>query len=257
MGVEKPDSSEDEEASLVLTNNQSQFENPETNYDSQEASAVFDPFEPLENESGNLNPLEDSYLQSPGMDFSEERTEDQYSVDEEETRFEQNGGMESEEFVPLEPDAEAVDLLKNEPMDEREAEYQELDLSASPNSTPIDITSFANSEESSLNNGELLYDLTISLLDSKDLKETLKMVLLDPKLKLNHHEILKSIKEGRVIIANLNPIKAKRIAEQLQYFSLNVTWKQKRVVMSEPEKKLALTSEKEESSGSGVDSEFI
>ena len=42
---------------------------------------------------------------------------------------------------------------------------------------------------------------------------------------------LKKIRDGKVTIPNLNPIKAKRIVEQLQYYDIEVKWTQKRVVM--------------------------
>ena len=48
---------------------------------------------------------------------------------------------------------------------------------------------------------------------------------------------MKKIKDGKVTIPNLNPIKAKRIVEQLQYYDVDIKWVQKRVVMEtiEPE----------------------
>lgn len=104
-------------------------------------------------------------------------------------------------------------------------------LSGEPDKKPVDISDFANSEESNLDNGEYLYDVQLSRIDSKDLRETLKSVLMDEKLKLNHGEFVKQIKDGRVTIPDLNPVKAKRIIEQLHYTDIDIRWVQKRVTM--------------------------
>lgn len=110
-------------------------------------------------------------------------------------------------------------------------ELESFPMASAADPDPVDISDYANSEASSLEDGEFLYDITISRLDSKDLKDALKYVLLDEKLKINHHEYLKKIRDGQVTIPDLNPIKAKRIVEQLQYQELGITWRQKRVVM--------------------------
>ena len=125
----------------------------------------------------------------------------------------------------------------NQGDEDYEEEIETFPLASQPDPNPVDITEFANSEESSLEDGDLLYDLIIGRLDSKDLKDSLKYVLMDEKLKLNHLSYLKKIKGGKLLIPDLNPIKAKRIVEQLQYLDLDIKWKQKRVIMEavEPE----------------------
>ena len=120
----------------------------------------------------------------------------------------------------------------------------EFSATSKPNSNPVDITEFANSEQSNMDEGEYLYDLTIDRLDSRDLREALKDILMDKKLKINDHEFLKKIKNGCVCIPNLNPVKAKIIVEQLQYYDLNIHWKQKRVVIEEtPDEEEALVED--------------
>ncbi len=120
-----------------------------------------------------------------------------------------------------------------EDMESEEENTENVSSAPKPNSNPVDVTEFANSELSNMDDGEYLYDLTISHLDSKDLREALKEVLMDKKLKINHNDFLKKIKNGQVCIPNLNPVKAKTIVEQLQFYDLNIYWKQKRVVMEE------------------------
>ncbi|MCJ8276047.1 MAG: hypothetical protein HRT44_05640 [Bdellovibrionales bacterium] len=103
-----------------------------------------------------------------------------------------------------------------------------------PDNKPVDITEFANSEDSSLEGGEYLYTVQISRIDSKDLRDDLKYVLMDEKLKLDYVALMRKISSGKLLIPDLHPIKAKRIVEQLQFFDLEVRWVQKRVIMEEP-----------------------
>lgn len=129
------------------------------------------------------------------------------------------------------------DSHSSEDYEEGESEVSAFAMPSEPDTTPVDITNYANSEASSLEEGELLYDLYLGRIDSKELRETLKYVLMDEKLQLNYHEYLRKIKDGKVSIENLNPIKTKRIVEQLQYCDIDISWVQKRIVMEsvEPE----------------------
>ncbi len=111
------------------------------------------------------------------------------------------------------------------------SEEEDLGIASAPDKKPLDVTDFANSEASSLEGGEFLYELRISGLDSKDLRDVLKAVLMDEKLKLNYNGIMKKISQGQVKIEGLNPVKAKRIVEQLQYFDLKIKWRQSRVTV--------------------------
>lgn len=136
-----------------------------------------------------------------------------------------------EEFPEDLEDASEAPERSHADNDEEEPPLETFEMAEKPDTEPLDITDFANSEASNLEDGELLYDLYLSRLDSKDLRDAFKFVLLDEKLKLNHHEYLKNIRNGRVTISNLNPIKAKRIVEQLQYTAIDISWKQKRVTV--------------------------
>ena len=82
---------------------------------------------------------------------------------------------------------------------------ENLSSASRPNSNPLDVTEFANSELSNMDDGEYLYDLTISHMDSKDLREAFKEILMDKKLKINHNDFLKKIKNGQVCIPKSQP----------------------------------------------------
>ena len=159
----------------------------------------------------------------------------------------QQDSLEVDEEIDSQPEVEmATDAVSPEgpndqqeesSLDEDEESPEQFPMAAQADSAPVDVTEFANSEESSLEEGELMYDIFISRIDSKDLRDEVKFVLMDEKLKLNHGEYIKKIKGGKLTVPDLNPIKAKRVVEQLQYSDLDIKWKQKRVIIEtvEPE----------------------
>lgn len=139
-------------------------------------------------------------------------------------------GFESGSDESIEEGESAPQIQNDEPMEWAES-VASSGLPTAPDSEPLDVTSFANSEESNLKEGEYLYDLSVSGVDSKDLKEILRLTLADPKLKLSPLNLMKQIKSGRLLIPSLNPVKAKRIIEQLQYHDFMVTWRQRHVAI--------------------------
>ena len=168
-------------------------------------------------------------------DFDEHSVLDADIIEDEESDSEENADLpdppEDESYTEEDDEPVEDSIHQTDFADDQEEEVEVFAMPSEPDPAPVDVTNYANSETSSLEDGEFLYDVWISRIDSKDLKDALKYVLIDEKLKLNHHEYMKAIKDGEVMIPNLNPIKAKRIVEQLQYFSLDISWKQKRVVM--------------------------
>ncbi len=159
----------------------------------------------------------------------------------------QEDPLDTADEIESQPEVEmaAEPVSSNDPIDqggvssfdEEEESPEQFPVAQQADSTPVDVTEFANSEESSLEEGELMYDIFISRIDSKDLRDEVKFVLMDEKLKLNHGEFIKKIKGGKLTVPDLNPIKAKRVVEQLQYSDLDIKWKQKRVIIEtvEPE----------------------
>ena len=193
------------------------FEETEQHDDADESG-----FQTDDHDSGDFEPVDD---------FSEDQ-DDMTSVESMEESFEEPMDNPIEDPVEEEPPQAQFDS----PVEEDE-EIETFEMPSAPDPDPVDITDFANSEDSNMDQGDLVYDITVSRLDSKDQKDSLKYVLLDEKLKINHHEFLKKIKGGKVVIPDLNPIKAKRIVEQLQFLDLDIKWRQKRVIIEtvEPE----------------------
>ena len=146
-----------------------------------------------------------------------------------------------EEFQPLEEEfvEEPVEELvaEEEVMEEDFMEPEPLEpvaaMPATPDTEPVDITDFANSEESSLEDGLYLYNLSIDRIDSKEFRDIVKYVLGDQKLKLDVVSIMSNLSKGRLVIKDLHPLKAKRIIEQLQYYDFDIRWEQHLVVLEE------------------------
>lgn len=101
------------------------------------------------------------------------------------------------------------------------------DLDSEPEVTRTiaqEIESFANSEVSNL--GALSYSVIISGIDTKELRQELQSVLSEPKYMLDWRPLMESIREGEIVIRNLNPVKTSRLVMQLSYLSLQVSWRQ-------------------------------
>lgn len=181
-------------------------------------------------------------------DYTDNNDEGLFASDESDLEASENGEQEASAWDD-EPDGEDSsqtddDAGFEDPVDDEDAwqataprldgepeHLEEFPMPAEPDPNPVDVTDFANSEESNLEGGEILYDLKLSRIDSKEQKEAVKYTLMDGKLKLDHKELMKNIKGGELTVPDLNPIKAKRIVEQLQYTDLDIQWRQKRVIM--------------------------
>lgn len=146
-----------------------------------------------------------------------------------------------EEEEPLEESPETeLETATEESFDAEEpfeSGYEEVAPMAAavpiPDNEPVDVTEFANSEDSLMEDGYYLYNLSIDRIDSKEQRETVKYVLGDLKLKLDLNEVMSHFKNGRLVILDLHPLKAKRIIEQLQYFDFDIRWEQKLVVLED------------------------
>ena len=232
------------EESLVEATNETVFENSGIYGQTETATDPIDPDEtvpelPASDEEDIASTSEDNFTNS-GQGFDPIEADIDNLLEDVEEILSSDGDMvatsfeEDEDIEEFEDGEERhKDPVVEQPVArfEEPEEEQDFSMPQEPDPNPVDVTSFANSEASNLEDGEYLYDVMVGRIDSKDLKEALKYVLIDEKLKLNHHEFLKKIKDGKVTIPDLNPIKAKRIVEQLQYFDLDIKWLQKRVIM--------------------------
>ena len=135
---------------------------------------------------------------------------------------------EQSEEAPVEGSSEFLDAFS-----EQDDSQMEEDLSAAVaeqeseiNQDFSDVEKYGNAQATS-EKGFLRYDLRISGLDSSEIEQQIMFILEDPRFNWDAKEILKSQKEGVLVIKNLNPIKAMCLVSDLSFLSvLELSWKQ-------------------------------
>ncbi len=86
-----------------------------------------------------------------------------------------------------------------------------------------EISDFANTDSQLAG---LNYDLTITGIDTQETKALFKEAIEDSKFAWDAIEIMKSLKNGRVVIQRMSPAKAFLLAKRIQFLDIERTWKQ-------------------------------
>ncbi|MGE4130946.1 MAG: hypothetical protein AB7F86_04875 [Bdellovibrionales bacterium] len=100
---------------------------------------------------------------------------------------------------------------------------------ASPTPNPADLSDlsdFGNSEESGGREGSLRYNLTISGIDTSDIRHSFREAITDRKLMWDIDQIIRSIRNGEVQIANVSAVKAYLVVTRLRGLPVQVSWEQ-------------------------------
>ncbi len=103
------------------------------------------------------------------------------------------------------------------------ATESELESSADP----LGIQRFDQSAASQMRDGEYLYEVVITGIDSADLKREVLMALSEKRFSLIISELQKEIQKGELIVRNLNPVRAMLIVLRLQSLDITIEWRQK------------------------------
>lgn len=149
---------------------------------------------------------------------------------------------------PYEPPADDAVEEFAEPVEdvaEDEVEYSEnfLDnLSEKKTTTPsaedpLDIQRFDESAASQMDDGEYVYEVIITGIDSADLKKEIIMALSEKRFSLIVSELQNEIQKGELIVRNLNPVRAMLIVLRLQSLDVIVEWRQKHFTQEAKNKK--------------------
>ncbi|MCH2534066.1 MAG: hypothetical protein MK008_06460 [Bdellovibrionales bacterium] len=93
-----------------------------------------------------------------------------------------------------------------------------------PNDMMQEIQDFANSDESALEQGALLYDIRIQGIDTKELRGEILEYLNDSKLGLDLESL--KIDQGTLIVKSLNPVVVSVIAQRLKPLPIVLDWRQ-------------------------------
>jgi hypothetical protein len=89
-----------------------------------------------------------------------------------------------------------------------------------------DIARFGNSDVSSARDGSLRYNLWVTGIDTSDVREAFREAITDRRLVWDIDQILRSVKNGEVRIANVSPAKAFIVVTRLRQLPVHVRWEQ-------------------------------
>lgn len=194
----------------------------------------------LESESNQLDSFQDfNNFQIDEPEESEESHQpneaaeyrgDEQQIDEPEPQALDN-------FLEFDNSEENIDTaLDNQEVAESEDEPEPVTINAqwpdhsnvgeSQNSANVmqEIQEYANSEESALDQGPLLYDLRIQGIDTKELRNQVLEHLSDSQLGIEAEQL--KIDQGCLILDSLNPVITSVIVQRIKALPVIVDWRQ-------------------------------
>ena len=167
-------------------------------------------------------------------DFSESQEENQVS---EETKDVKSLEASSEEIKKEPPEETFEDSSLNSSPLEKESlssSSEELppieNVEENPLPSKEDFAEVTNYGNKASEEGAFSYDLTLSEINSKEVREKIEKVLEDGFLNMNPEENDLSIKEGVLKLKNMSPVQVHIIVKSLIGFPLKIAWKQELVV---------------------------
>ena len=96
--------------------------------------------------------------------------------------------------------------------------------------TMEEIHQFANSPESSLKQGQLIYNLTIKNIDTEELKDEILEILKESRLGIDIKKLKFSL--PTLELKDLNPVKVSVIVSRIKHLSVDLEWEQRSVLSS-------------------------
>ncbi len=103
-----------------------------------------------------------------------------------------------------------------------------------PASDPLNLNEFANSEVSSGRNGPLLFRLFLTGIDTKEIRESIREVLNDDRLRLEASTILSQVSKGNLVIDGLSPVKASILVNRIKRLPITIRWEQYAITEANP-----------------------
>lgn len=99
---------------------------------------------------------------------------------------------------------------------------------------PLGINDFANSELSQAKDGFLTFKILIMGIDSKEIRESLRSALDDPRFGWNPNDLMARIVKGKLQLENVAPVKAVILVNRIKGLPVRVRWEQHAVSQMEP-----------------------
>lgn len=148
---------------------------------------------------------------------------------------------------PLEEDIEAEEPLFEEDLP------SEPSMSAEDFKSEIEL--FGNLDSESFQSGAYFFDITISGIDSKDIREEILESLDNDKLKLEHESFPKKIRDGVLKLHQIPAVKAFIIIQTLSHLKCELDWELKELQDLENEPVLDESEYQEQEIGEEVQDE--
>lgn len=129
-------------------------------------------------------------------------------------------GKVTKEFEPPKPEA------SEEQPHPYDGNYETVNPGLTEKAEPNlnDIQEFANS--TSPQDGPLRYTVRVSGIDSPDLRDEVKSVLMDRRLLVDVEKVLKEMNGGSVLISDISAVKAHVIVTRLMGLPIKIEWEQ-------------------------------
>ncbi len=102
-----------------------------------------------------------------------------------------------------------------------QAETQESSQEQSMN-----LSEYANSEFSQAKEGAFVYTVSISDIDSKEIREFLREAINDSRFGWDVQDIMAQVKLGELVLKNISPVKASILINRIKRLPVKIRWEQ-------------------------------
>lgn len=95
------------------------------------------------------------------------------------------------------------------------------------------LTQYANSELSQGKDGAFVYNVSISDIDSKEIREFLREAISDTRFNWDAKLIISQIQKGELLLKNLSPVKASILINRIKRLPVKIRWEQYAITQAE------------------------
>jgi hypothetical protein len=107
-----------------------------------------------------------------------------------------------------------------------EASHIETPVEESPPQESMNLSDYANSEFSQVKDGAFFYNVSISDIDSKEIREFLREAINDTRFGWDVQGIMAQVKHGELLLKNMSPVKASILINRIKRLPVKIRWEQ-------------------------------
>jgi hypothetical protein len=107
-----------------------------------------------------------------------------------------------------------------------EASHIETPVEESPPQESMNLSDYANSEFSQGKDGAFVYNVSISDIDSKEIREFLREAINDARFGWDVQSIMDQVKHGELLLKNMSPVKASILINRIKRLPVKIRWEQ-------------------------------